>query len=349
MGRPLNKKYFGNLNVGTASTSTDNGIGGEGLYSIANPSQLGNILVCSTATSVPALVIPPADIPTGIQATAQVVYEVASVVITNGVGGHNYQTATNATLTGLGGGVVIHIATINTSTGEVLTVDFASTGSNRGSFTTIPVLADTYQVVGQGVGNGDGNQQAHVYYRVKQINVTEKGSGYITAPAITWNTTGVKGVVPGSTTSVLTTDSGSRQPGTNHNVDTNQDNAIIIHAKTTSGGTVQIGDIQAQKTSRRYKVKTNDGVAVCKLVASNTPAFGEAYILATDHTGASYWVTKLTAHRATVIPRGDGTPDFPAIGTGYNSEVQAQHVGWTFGTAHATSGLAIGTVKIENA
>ncbi len=344
MGRPLNKKYFGNFNIGTASTSTDNGIGGEGLATIANPSQLGSILVCSTATAVPALVIPTPELPNGVQAQAQVTWEVESVYVTNGLGGHGYATGTNTTLTGLGGGVVVHLATVGSGQGEVQTIDFASTGSNRGSFTTIPVVADTYQIVG-----GDGNQQAHVKFRVKQINVTEKGSGYIAAPAITWNSTGVKGVAPGSTTSILTTDSGSRDPGTNHNVATDQDNAIIIYANVGGLGGTLIGDIIKQEGSRRYRVKTADGVKVVKLVASNSPADGEAYIIATDHTTASYWVTKLTAHRATVIPRGDGTPDFPAIGTGYNSEVQAQHVGWTFGTAHATSGLAIGTVKIQNA
>jgi hypothetical protein len=219
------------------------------------------------------------------------------------------------------------------------------TVANKGDFPYADgALVTSAQATTSTTGSGAGLTIAINAYEAKATVITEKGSGYVSAPTAATGPT--QSVSLGTVT--LTTDSGGKD-GNNLNVDTNQDNAIIIHAKTTSGGTVQIGDIQAQKTSRRYKVKTNDGVAVCKLVASNTPAFGEAYILATDHTGASYWVTKLTAHRATVIPRGDGTPDFPAIGTGYNSEVQAQHVGWTFGTAHATSGLAIGTVKIENA
>ena len=35
MGRPLNKKYFGNRNIGSASTTADNGIGGQAVASIA--------------------------------------------------------------------------------------------------------------------------------------------------------------------------------------------------------------------------------------------------------------------------------------------------------------------------
>ena len=34
MGRPLNKKYFGNRNIGSTSTTADNGIGGEGVESV---------------------------------------------------------------------------------------------------------------------------------------------------------------------------------------------------------------------------------------------------------------------------------------------------------------------------
>ena len=34
MGRPIKKKFFGNLNQGSTSTTTDNGIGGEGVASV---------------------------------------------------------------------------------------------------------------------------------------------------------------------------------------------------------------------------------------------------------------------------------------------------------------------------
>jgi len=345
MGRPLNKKYFGNRNIGSLSTTTDNGIGGEGLASIALPAQLGSILVCSTATTVPALSIPVPTISGGVQATAQVTWEVESVYVTNGLAGHSYTITTGTTvLTELGGGATFSITAVGSGQGEVQTI----VPANRGSFTTIPVVDDTYQIQG-----GDGNNQAHVKYRVKTIAVLEAGSGYgPSAPAITWNNTGVKGTGPGATTSVLTTDSGAVGSATN------QENAIIIHANTNGTGT-KVGDIQKQEAARRYRVKTDDGVAVCNLVASNSPAVKQAYILATDQGGATYWVVKLTAHRATLIPTGSGSPQFPLLSlgsSGYDTPLEAggypQSVEWTFGTAVApnTDPNAIdGIVKIENA
>jgi hypothetical protein len=187
----------------------------------------------------------------------------------------------------------------------------------------------------------------------------EGGSGYgPTAPAITWNNTGVKGTVPGSTTSVLTTDNGGFSGSINQNLAGNNDNAIIIHANTTGAG-AKVGDIQKQEGSRRYKVVTNDGTAVVNLVASNSPAVKQAYILATDQGGATYWVVKLTAHRATLVPTGSGSPQFPLLSlgsSGYDTPLEAsgypQSVEWTFGTAVApnTNPDAIGgIVKIENA
>ena len=143
------------------------------------------------------------------------------------------------------------------------------------------------------------------------------------------------------------TDSGGFQGSGNNvggdvNAATQQDNAIIINANTADAGT-KIGDIRKQKGSRRYQVKTADGIATVKLVADDTPAVGEAYITATDQGGAHYWVTKLTAHRATIVPKGDGSPQFPLVSG------DPQHVGWTFGDAVAPSTGVLGIVKIENA
>jgi len=360
MGRPLNKKYFGNFNIGTGgytpvpggNTGGDDGIGGEGILSITAAAEKGDVLINSSYPA-PILVKPAPTIPGGVQSTSRVIWEVDRIALTTTSTNYTDTLPTNVTFTGLGGGVIGRMTATNGPDHAATTagINFNDAGANRGEFiNTPPTAALTYEVcTAINTSGGGDNAQCQVFFRVKRIEVLEKGSGYRGTETFSWNTAGCSGSpFPGVPTFALTTDSGLRDPGTGHNAANNQDNAIIIHANTTDDGT-KIGDIQEQVGSRRYRIKTADGVGVCKLVASNSPAFGEAYILATDHTGASYWVTKLTAHRATVIPRGDGTPDFPAIGTGYNSEVQAQHVGWTFGTAHATSGLAIGTVKIENA
>ena len=58
MGRPLNKKYFGNRNTGSASTTSDNyGIGGEGIasFNITNGGNYINRLPTLTAFTAPSL------------------------------------------------------------------------------------------------------------------------------------------------------------------------------------------------------------------------------------------------------------------------------------------------------
>lgn len=91
------------------------------------------------------------------------------------------------------------------------------------------------------------------------------------------------------------------------------------------GGTQAVtgGDIIKQESSRRYLVKNSEGTGQVKLVA-DTPAAGEMTLIATDTGGATYYVIKLTAHRATLI-NIDGSPlfdDNSAIGwvLGSNSD-----------------------------
>lgn len=190
--------------------------------------------------------------------------------------------------------------------------------------------------------------QMDVYYGVKTVEIAQKGSGYTSiADALPTFSTVSGSEVRATGAAVLTTDSGGflgsgNNVGGNVNAATQQDNAIVIRANTANSGT-KIGDIRKQKGSRRYQVRTADGIATCKLVADDTPAVGEAYITATDQGGAHYWVTKLTTHRATLVPKGDGSPQFPLV----NGD--PQHVGWTFGNAVAPATGVLGKVKIENA
>jgi len=292
MGRPIKKKFFGNLNNEQfGNVGTGSGIGGEGLATITNPTQRGSFIANSTATTVPSLVIPAPALPTGVQATAQVVWEVESVTVTNGLAGNNYQTGTNATLTGLGGGVVINLATVGSGQGEVQTVNFATTTSNRGSFTTIPVVSETYQIVGEGVGNGDGNQQALVKYRVQQINVLTSGRGYASTQDVTFNNTSVVGTGPGN-------------PGETYSAVTQNALNVTAFIPTKNGGaSALLSDIVKQEASQRYLVKNTDGIGQCKLTATDTPTAGQMNLIATDTNGSTYWVTKLTARRCILTQR----------------------------------------------
>jgi len=157
-----------------------------------------------------------------------------------------------------------------------------------------------------------------VSYGVLSIAVDEKGSGYTTAPSVTLSGGNA------SVTTTLSTDSGNVSSATN------QENAIVIYANVDGNGAV-VGDIIRQVSTRRYKVKTAAGISIVELEGGDTtPNLGKAMIIATS-TGGTYYVTKLTAHKATLVTKtGDGA-------------LNGKAVQWTFGAPSAT------IVQIENA
>lgn len=68
--------------------------------------------------------------------------------------------------------------------------------------------------------------------------------------------------------------------------------------------------ITKQKGSRRYECEAN-GDTVFRLVASSSPSANEAYMLAYDSDGNTYFVTKLTRHYATLVQKEQvGVPGF---------------------------------------
>ena len=76
MGRPLNKKYFGNRNIGSASVTTDNGIGG---------SRVGSVTVAGTNnssgyTTGGAVTFSAPQLPGGVTATGTVVATAGAIV-----------------------------------------------------------------------------------------------------------------------------------------------------------------------------------------------------------------------------------------------------------------------------
>jgi hypothetical protein len=195
-------------------------------------------------------------------------------------------------------------------------------------------------------GSSGINVTFDVFYKPDAFTVSEKGSGYIGTEALVFLSTVAGEDLPVATFQ-LTIDSGTRVPGANYNVGTNQENAIIIHARTAGPSTL-IGDIREQVGSRRYRVTTEAGVSVCKLVTNNDPDLNEGYIKATDANGYIYFVKKLTAHRATLIRWDD------AGGSGGWLYIDNAVAGWTLGSPEAPTNLGNsrfdnGLVTIENA
>jgi hypothetical protein len=423
MGRPLNKKYFGNRNVGADGYQlgkADDFIGGEGVGGVSQT------LIGAYKERIPSVTFKAPSEPGGVTAVGAVthVQAVKADIYANGTG-YNYGdtftvnggTGTAATFS------VASLITVTTTLNNGGTAidngdEYTFSGSYAGGTWTVPLVvhidnsitgtvqAGGYHIVTPGVWSGathpattagatvtqtaagqdfngaglvlnltswgvnsvalvDGGDYTavwpsqtamdtvtgtgsgcytDVYYGVKTISVTEKGSGYISvADALPTFSTVTGSEVRATGAAVLTTDSGSRPGYGDLNANTNQENAILIYAKTTSGGTVQLGDIIKQTNARSYKVKTADGTKIVKLVAT-TPAFCQATITATDSSGKTYYVTKLTAHKALLVPYGVNGHQFPTIGFEADGSPIYQSVKWTFGAA-----IAGQTVTIANA
>jgi hypothetical protein len=334
MGRPLNKKYFGNRNIGTTGTGDNYGIGGEGLLSISNPAGgVGSFVVTNTYKNFPLLAIGAPNLPTGVQATADVVFELDTVTFTSGgQTANDYVAGLSTTITGLGGGAVVNIV----EAGNVVTA-VNLTGGNRGEFRRGDFDGtgiSSHQVLQ--APNAGTDLQITVTFRVKSITILEKGSGYTSAPALSWGGHTFTGQTSPSLNEVtLTTDSGSAGSSTN------QENAIIVTAfipAANGGTTAATGDIVKQTNDKRYKVKTSEGTGICQLVTDGVAnAAGEMSIKATDSEGKNYLVAKLTSRKVVLVPAALGGD----AGTQFASGTSAK---WTFGSAVLNT-----TVTIENA
>jgi len=347
MGRPLNKKFFGNRNTGSASTTADNyGIGGEGVASAA-------ITVAGSYTTRPTFTFTAPTLPTGVTATGTINSEALSGVATTA--GTGYNVGDLLTLTAADGGTATaYVATLVGGAGTgIATVNFTGTGAARGTFQALPGAkfatgATTPNTVAS-TGTGTG-AEITVTFRASAVVITEQGSGYTAAPTVSAyaNRGGIT-----VATIVLTTDSGSVGS------DTNEENAISITAyipavgeagyiSGAGGSSAVAADIMRQSGRNKYVVRTAQGVGRVKLVAA-TPTKGQASIIATDSAGGTYYVTELRGRRAHII-KGDQT------GTQFTTGNDGIDVAWTF---NGTSGtkvldtqpyLAAGVnVKIANA
>jgi hypothetical protein len=117
MGRPLNKKYFGNRNIGTTAT-TDNGIGGQGVASVTIS---GTWAEFASATTTVVFSAP--QLPGGVTATGTAVIAagvVTGVTITEKGSGYTAApTVTIADSDGTGETTGTATAVLTTDTGAV--------------------------------------------------------------------------------------------------------------------------------------------------------------------------------------------------------------------------------------
>jgi len=333
MASNLNKKYFGNRNIGTGGDQTNNNlsnsqnnsddrIGGEGIASI-NWSTLGSFQGNSNVQVLIALTALPAPtLPGGVQATYTAQFEVESVG--TGSGKTNLAVGDTFGVASIPG----MIAKVVDTSGSNAVWSVTTTGASPGN--ALALAAIPQDTIGITLTKIAGSGTAATFFvdiafQVKEstVTITEKGSGYNGTETFTFTKPGTtNGTVPAGTI-VLTTGN-----GVPYNAN-NQENALTPFAYVT-GGTRKVADIIRQVGARRYKVKTADGIMTCSLktsAASN--AAGEMDLTATDSSGKTYYVKKLTGHKATLVQYGTAGHEFAT-----DTAVQ-----WTFGAA--SSGVSV--------
>jgi hypothetical protein len=288
MGRPLNKKYFGNRNVGSASTAADNGIGGKRVASVTIDTP-GSYTSATTVTFSD----PDKTLLGAVTATGTIVYEVLSATISGGTGYGNAQTF-DLTVTTAAGSAVLNVT--STAGGAITTVNSITT---RGTFTGISAVT--------GISGGAGSGATPVLtYRVKSVTITEPGSGYTDATdaAITF--------AAGAGAGTVVMESDGQNYGNQNPAGTNE-NSITMTARLTGGTAVQV-DIIRQVSTKRFKVTDGTRTGIVTLKASVATAAGEGSIRLVDTDGGTYFATKITSRKAT-ITRGTGTQTAFVTGT----------------------------------
>ncbi len=303
MGRPIKKKFFGNLNNQQyGNVGTGSGIGGEGVSSSITVTNTGTAYSQGSVVTFSA-----PGLPTGVTATGTPVFTA------NGTGAFGI---TGINLTGAGRGYTgTATITVTTASGVNSVANSGLAGANTFTVTTATGIAVGMLI--SGGATGVSGRVTGVSGNIVSTNVANNG---------TWtNATNLWFWDFGSGAQFITSLTAVTQ------------NAISVNAylPVSAGGSgIKASDIVKQEASLRYLVKNADGIGQCKLVASNSPAAGEMNITATDTLGSTYWVTKLTARRCRLVQRSNG-------GSGY-AFADNSTAGWTLGSA-STGVVSIGS------
>lgn len=270
MGRPINKKYFGNRNVSDPnSTSDDYGIGGKYVTAIATGTAGTGYSQGLTAT---------VDAPTiagGVTATTTVgVYAngvISGYTVTDG--GSGYTTAPAVSLVKPGN------------------VTIAATGSNGANVLTMTTTAGIYagMTVTGNVGlGGAGNTAVVTTVNAANVILSDNNDADITGN-VTFYDAGASGAAGTVSLAYYAT---------------NVSNAFSISANINGSNSLQ-GDILKQESSRRFRIKTSDGTDVCKLTNA-APQIREVRLTAVDSDGGTYYIDKLTS-RTALLTQGNGS------------------------------------------
>jgi hypothetical protein len=308
MGRPIKSKFFGNRAspYDNAQTGGVTGVGGEGVASVTF-SNSGTLYSQGTTVSFGA-----PNIKGGVRAVGTPVIDAAGLLrgVTFTERGTGYTSAPTLTVT--------------TATG----VTKASTGTIAQTV-IYPATTTGISVGMQAIGTGISASATYVVSVVgAAVNLTWPNASAVTTAS-----------------SISFVDAGSSQANsTALYASTVTQNAIAFTSYLTTGSNaVAGGDILKQQASRRYFVQNSEGRGQVRLTATATSTLlpGTMSIVATDGGGATYWVTKLTSRKATLINR---TSTSTALITTSTVTIEGNTYGG--GTAGWTLGAATGTNQV---
>ena len=312
MGRPIKKKFFGNL-YDNQSVNGFGGIGGEGVASVTFTNS-GTLYSQGTTVSFSA-----PQVAGGVRATGTPVIDSAGLLrgVTITEPGSGYSSTPTLTVT--------------TATG----VAKASTGTSGVSF-IYPANTTGISVGMKAIGTGISASATYV---------TSIVGGVVN---LTWNNAST---VNGSVNFV---DVGSSQANTVTLKTTNVKNDSLSFTSylTTGSSAVSGGDIIKQESSRRYLVRNSQGVGQVRLSfgygVNHTLQAGNMHLIATDAGGATYYVTKLTARKATLVSRTNTSTALVTLTTDTaNSTWPVGQAKWTTNAAFtSTNGPVVSIASI---
>ena len=277
MGRPIKSKFFGNRNRGGDNENTGgtgqgqtSGVGGESVK-LVTFSNSGTLYSQGTTVSFGQ-----PNIAGGIRATGTPVIDANGLLrgVTITEAGTGYTSAPTLTVTTASsvfsttnsGNRYVNTFTVATATGIYLGMGITGGSTGVGGV----VLAVTGTVITSSVSNSG------TWTNAANLTFTDNGVSQANSVTLFANTT-------------------------------TQDSLAIYSYLTTGSSAISGGDIIKQESSRRYLVRNTQGIGQVKLSAgtgtNHILSPGNMHLIATDNGGATYYVMKLTAHKAFVVNR----------------------------------------------
>ena len=271
MGRPIQKKFFGNTNYPYDNDSTGGftGIGGEGVASVTF-SNSGTLYSQGTTVSFGQ-----PNIAGGIRATGTPVIDAAGLLrgVTITEAGTGYTSAPTLTVT-----TASQVTQYVTNSGV--------SGTNTLSVASVVGIAIGMRIYG-GANGG----------RVESIDpVLNRVTSSLPNDSSWTNANNLKFY-----------DQGSGQVNSVAAKSSKVDAITFTSYLTTGSSAVSGGDIMKQVGSRRYKVRNSEGVGVVKLTTgtngAGTLSAGQMSVVGTDWGGSTYYFEKINANTGRVFTR----------------------------------------------